>query len=126
MTKLELGKFRKLLLKERDNVVEEMERQENMSLSKSQRDFAGDLSGYAFHMADAGTDTYDREFAGNLVTAEQKILFEIDEALRRMKDRTYGICRKCEKSIRKPRLQIVPYARLCTKCKEKMEGSEEQ
>ena len=103
-----------------------MERQGNTSLSKSQRDSSGDLSGYAFHMADAGTDTYEREFVGNLVTAEQKILFEIDEALRRIKNLTYGICMKCEKNIRKTRLQIVPYARLCTKCKEKMEASEER
>ena len=122
MIKREVDKFRKLLLEARDEIVEEMKRQEKTSFGRSQRDSSGDLSGYAFHMADAGTDTYEREFAGNLVTGEQKILFEIDDALRRMKDRTYGICKKCEKNIRKARLQIVPYARLCKKCKEEMEG----
>ncbi len=122
MKKRESKKFRDNLVKERANVEEEMRRQESTSLSRSQRDVSGDLSGYSFHMADAGTDTYEREFAGNLLTAEQKILFEIDGALLRMDDGTYGACQKCEKSIAKKRLEIVPYARLCKKCKEQVEG----
>ena len=122
MKKRESKKFREILVKERGNVEEEMRRQESTSLSRSQRDVSGDLSGYSFHMADAGTDTYEREFAGNLLTAEQKILFEIDGALLRMDDGTYGSCQKCEKSIAKKRLEIVPYARLCKKCKEQVEG----
>ena len=113
--KRELEKFKKLLLEERDSVVEEVHR-ENESLSKSQRDSAGDLSGYAFHMADAGTDAYQRNFAANMITAEQKILFEIDEALVRIKDRVYGVCQKCKRSISKERLLIVSYARLCRRC----------
>lgn len=115
MRKRELEKFKKLLLEERDSVGEEMHR-ENESLSKSQRDSAGDLSGYAFHMADAGTDASQRAFAGSMITADQKILFEIDEALVRIKDRVYGVCQKCKRNITKERLEIVPYARLCRKC----------
>ena len=122
MKKSELKKFRGLLVEERANVEKEMRRQESTSFSKSQRDFSGDLSGYSFHMADAGTDTYQREFAGNLMTAEQKVIFEIDEALLRIEDRTYGICVKCNKVVCKKRLEIVPYARLCRECKEKIEG----
>ncbi len=122
MKKRESKKFREILVKERGNVEEEMRRQESTSLSRSQRDVSGDLSGYSFHMADAGTDTYEREFAGNLLTAEQKILFEIDGALLRMDDGTYGSCQKCKKVIAKKRLEIVPYARLCKKCKEQVEG----
>ncbi len=122
MKKSELKKFRKLLVEERARIEEEMRRQESTSLSSSQRDSSGDLSGYSFHLADAGTDTYEREFAANLVTAEQKIVFEIDGALLRIEDGTYSICRKCNKNIGKKRLEIVPYARLCRKCKEKMEG----
>ena len=122
MKKRESKKFRDNLVKERANVEEEMRRQESTSLSRSQRDVSGDLSGYSFHMADAGTDTYEREFAGNLLTAEQKILFEIDGALLRMDDGTYGSCQKCKKIIAKKRLEIVPYARLCKKCKEQVEG----
>jgi RNA polymerase-binding protein DksA len=122
MKQSESKKFRKLLVEERARVEEEMRRQESTSLSSSQRDSSGDLSGYSFHLADAATDTYEREFAGNLVTAEQKIIFEIDGALLRIEDVTYGICGKCNKNIGKKRLEIVPYARLCRKCKEKMEG----
>ena len=122
MNKSESRKFRELLVEERARVEEEMRRQESTSLSRSQRDSSGDLSGYSFHLADAGTDTYEREFAANLVTAEQKIVFEVDGALLRVEDGTYGICRKCNKNIGKKRIEIVPYARLCRKCKEKMEG----
>jgi len=122
MKKDELTKFRDLLIKEREKVEEDMRRQENTSLSKSQREFAGDLSGYGFHMADAGTDTYNREFAGNMITAEQKVLFEIDEALLRMEDRNYGVCQNCRKKVSNVRLKAVPYARLCITCKKEMEG----
>ncbi len=121
MKKRETGKFRKLLLKERDRVTEEMHREE-MTLHRSQKDSSGDLSGYALHMADVGTDAYEREFTGNMLTNEQKTVFEIDEALMRIKDGTYGICQKCNKDIAKSHLELVPYAAMCKKCIRETEG----
>ena len=122
MKKGELKIFKKLLIDERENIETEMHKQGNANFSRSQRDFSGDLSGYSFHMADVGTDAYDREFAGNLITGEQKMLFEIDEALLRIEDGSYGICQNCNRSIGKKRLEVVPYARLCRRCKQKVES----
>ncbi len=121
MKERETEKFKKLLLKERERIVEEMHRGK-MNLHKSQRDSSGDLSGYAIHMADAATDAYELEFAGNMLTNEQKTIFEIDEALMRIKDGIYGICRKCNKNIVKSHLELVPYARMCKKCIRETEG----
>ena len=61
--------------------------------------------------ADAGTDTFDRDFALSLVSSEQDALNEIEEAIQRMKDGTYGICEVSGKAINKERLAAVPFAR---------------
>ena len=122
MNKKDKEKFRHLLEKERENFLSEIEHLESDSLNKSQRDASGDLSGYSFHMADMGTDNFDREFTINLVTTEQKVLYEVDEALRRLKKKgKFGLCEQCEKAIARKRLEAVPYARLCIKCKEERE-----
>ena len=62
-------------------------------------------------MADQGTDNFDREFAANLLTSEQDVLYEIDEALRRIDLGTYGICEISGKPIEKERLKALPFAR---------------
>ena len=70
------------------------------NLNRSQRESSGDLSSYSFHMADQGTDNFDREFALNLVSSEQDVLYEIDDALRRIDMGTYGVCEGCGKADR--------------------------
>ena len=114
-------KFKKLLEKEREGLIAEIKHLADDSLNKSQRDASGDLSGYSFHMADMGTDNFDREFTLGLVTTEQKLLYEVDDALRQVKEGKFGLCQQCKKAIRLKRLEAVPYARLCIKCKEEME-----
>ncbi len=121
MNKKELEKFKKLLLKIREKMCDELKHITENNLSKSQKDAAGDLSGYTYHMADVATDTYDREFSLNIASNEQEILFEIDEALKRIEDKSYGNCLKCDKKISKRRLTAVPYARLCISCQTKEE-----
>jgi DnaK suppressor protein len=121
MNKKELEKFKKLLLKIREKMSGELKYITDDTLSRSQRDAAGDLSGYTYHMADVATDTYDREFSLNIASNEQKILFEIDEALKRIEDKSYGNCVRCNKKISKSRLTAVPYARFCISCQTKEE-----
>lgn len=124
MRKKDREKIGRLLEKKRENLLSEIEHLEGDSLNKSQRDASGDLSGYSFHMADMGTDNFDREFTINLVTTEHKVLYEVDEALRRLKKGKkgkFGLCEQCEKAITHKRLEAVPYARLCIKCKEERE-----
>ncbi len=121
MNKKELEKFKKLILKLREKICGELKHITQDTLSKSQRDAAGDLSGYSYHMADVATDNYDREFSLNIASGEQEILFEIDEALKRIGDKSYGNCLACRKRITKSRLAAVPYTRFCIACQTKEE-----
>ena len=121
MNKKDLLRFKKLLLKTREDLISEVDNITKDALNKSQREASGDLSGYSFHMADAATDNYDREFSLNLASDNQKIIYAIDEALVRIKDKTYGRCSKCNKDISRKRLRAVPYTTLCIDCQRKEE-----
>jgi DnaK suppressor protein len=89
----------------------------------SLRDETGDLSiGTADHIADTATETYMRELDGGLEENAEHILEEIDDALRRVDERTYGKCRVCGREIPEERLQAVPWATLCLDDKRALEG----
>lgn len=91
--------------------------------SNTQRDSSGDLSSYSFHMADLGTDAMEREKAFLFASQEGRLLYHIDEALRRLYRDEYGLCEYCEKKIDRRRLRAIPHARLCLDCKEREETS---
>jgi RNA polymerase-binding transcription factor DksA len=114
-------KYKKLLLDLRDHLIDGVNFLATDNLKRSSREASGELSGYSLHMADAGTDNFDREFALSLVSNEQEALYEIEEALKRLEQSTYGLCGMCEKPIRKERLQAVPFARLCVNCQSEVE-----
>ncbi len=122
MIKKEMEQFKKLLLAEREKILEEIQHLEKDNVKKSQRDAAGDISGYTYHMADIASDSYERGFSLNLASNGQEKLYEIDEALRKIEEGSYGKCEQCEGKISKERLKIVPQARLCIKCKEQEES----
>jgi len=103
---------------QRNQIVEGLDHIERDNLKRSQRDAAGDLSGYSFHLADVATDNFDRELNLDLASSEQSLLNRVDGALQKLKDGTYGVCENCGKSIGLKRLKAVPYAELCIKCKE--------
>ena len=115
--------FERRLLEERQKILKEMGHLENTVLKVNQRDSAGDLSGYSFHMADVGTDAMEREKAFLFASTEGRLLMEINEALRRVYRGEYGTCESCEKPIARARLEAMPYARLCVSCKEIEEKS---
>jgi len=119
--KKDLGKFKTLLEELRQKIAGNLEHIEGDTLNKSQRDASGDLSGYSFHMADMATDNFDREFNLGLASTEQNILNMIDNALRRIKDGTYGTCETCTKPIPQKRLLAMPYAAMCIECQENEE-----
>ena len=118
MEKEELMKLKTQLETERAKIADGLSHIERDNLNRSQRDAAGDLSGYAFHMADMATDNFDREFSLDLASNEQVLLNRIDEALKKIQDGSYGVCENCTKPISFKRLKAVPYAKLCIKCKE--------
>lgn len=101
----------------RKRVTDEISFLTGDNLNRSQRDTSGDLSNYSMHMADQGTDNFDREFALSLASSEQDVLYDIDDALQRLKDSTYGICEACGEPIEKVRLEALPFARMCIRCK---------
>ena len=123
VNKKELKIFKGLLLKKREEVGEGIEHVSADTLKKSQKEAAGDISAYTYHMADVATDTYDREFSLSLGSSEREMLYEVNEALKRIEDATYGICESCLKLIAKTRLKAVPHAKLCLKCKKAQEES---
>ena len=119
--KKELAEFKKLILKQKEGVLEEIKHISDDTLKKSQKEASGDISGYTYHMADMATDTYDREFSLGLASNERKLLYELDDALKKTEEGSFGICEECKSLIAKNRLKVVPYARLCVKCQEKKE-----
>lgn len=119
--KKELEYFKKLILKMKEKILDEIKHISEDTLKKSQKDAAGDVSGYAYHMADVASDTYDREFSLGLASNERQSLYELDDALKKIEDGTFGICEECKSLITKTRLEVVPFARLCVKCQEKKE-----
>ncbi len=121
LSKKELEYFKTLILKIKEKVLAEIEHISEDTLKKSQKDAAGDISGYTYHMADVASDTYDREFSLGLVSNEREALYELDDALKRIEEGAFGICEECKSPITKTRLKAVPYARLCLKCQERKE-----
>ena len=121
MTKTELKKYKEILLKEREKVGGDLSHIAENTLNKSQRDASGDLSGYSYHMADMASDDYERDFSLGRATDEQKLLYGIDEAFKRIEDGTYGNCVQCNKPIPKKRLKALPYTELCIDCQKKNE-----
>ena len=120
MTKSELAKYKSLLVKVRESINGDINHIAKENL-KSQKESSGDLSGYSFHMADMASDSYDRELSLNIAGGEQEIIYEIDDALKRIEEGKFGLCISCDKKIPQKRLNAVPYAKYCIQCKSKEE-----
>ena len=122
MNAKDIKHFESRLLAEREKLVKELTHL-SQSIKNSQRDSAGDLSAYSFHMADLGTDAMEREKAFLFASAEGRELYAVNEALRRLYRKEYGHCEVCQGAISRPRLEVMPHATLCITCKEKEEKS---
>jgi RNA polymerase-binding transcription factor DksA len=114
-------RYYRLLLDLRTSLTEGIERHSEETLKRSAKDDAGDLSAYGQHMADAGTDTFDRDFALSMVASEQEALSEIDAAIKRIHDGSYGICEITQKPISKERLLAVPFTRYSAEAQKDIE-----
>jgi len=114
-----LTQYKKSLMKLKDSFVHDIN---NMSKNPgSQNSDSGDISGHVLHMADVATDMYDREFNLELASNEREVLAKIEQALKRVEDKTFGECNECKKPIPLARLNAIPYAETCLKCQEKIE-----
>jgi len=118
----ERAQFKKILLIKRGLLAGSVNRMEDEALRKNRQSASGDLSSIPIHLADIGTDNYEQEFALGLIENEEEALHDIDEAIAKIEEGTYGQCEVCEKKIPKARLKVVPHARLCIECQRKEES----
>ena len=92
------------------------------ALRKTRSEANGDLSSMPIHMADIGSDAYEQEFTLSLMATEEGTLDLVQQALGRIRARTYGTCEECGGVIAKKRLEAIPFAPLCIRCAEKLEN----
>lgn len=110
LTSRDLEHFRQILLEKRRQLLGDVGGLQDEALSK---DASGDLSNMPLHMADVGTDNYEQEFTLGLIQGERQLLREIEEALQRIEQKTYGICAATGQAIGKARLNATPWTKYC-------------
>jgi len=108
MSKEDLEYFKNLLLKKRAEITKNIEYLRNVVLEATTKEASGDHSSYSYHMADQGTDAMEREKAFLFASRDEKYLKQIDDALQRVDNGTYGLCRVTGKMISRERLEAVP------------------
>src|SRR5437588_7140436 len=124
MTKTDLETFRQSLLNLRARLSGNLSHLAEEALRTTGGENSGGLSHTPIHMADLGTDNFEQEFTLGLVENEMQQLTEINEALDRIRQGTFGRCEECEKEVPKARLQALPFARHCVECARKLQQSE--
>jgi DnaK suppressor protein len=121
ITKKELQHFKDRLLAEKKRVVEEMGEIQQENLKTSIADQSGENSRYSYHLGDTASLAYGREFSMGLAERQQKYLEQIDEALQRIEEGTYGTCLVTGDPIPVERLEEVPVAKYSVRGKEILE-----
>jgi DnaK suppressor protein len=111
--KAEWLKFYNRLIELRDQLMRQMN-----GLAKES---AQEMAGYSLHMADSGTDNFDRDFALSLLSSDQDAIYEIEEALKRIEKNTYGICELTGKPIPRSRLEAIPWTRFTVQAQAQLE-----
>ena len=111
--KSEWQKFYNRLLELREQLLRQMN-----GLAKES---AQEMAGYSLHMADSGTDNFDRDFALSLLSSDQDAIYEIEEALKRIEKSTYGICELTGKTIPRARLEAIPWTRFTVQAQAQLE-----
>jgi RNA polymerase-binding transcription factor DksA len=118
MRKREMVKYERALLAEKQRILRQGRITDEV-MDSAGPDATGDVSVHRTYVADQGTENYQREMASRFKTIETDTLREIEDALKRVAGGTYGVCIRCGAQIALARLDIVPHAKLCTKCLKK-------
>lgn len=108
LSKKELEHFRQLLLRKRQELVGDVADMERAALQGGE---SGSLSNMPSHLADQGSDASEQSLSLDLAAADRKLIREIDDALKRIADGTYGVCELTGKPIKTERLEELPWAR---------------
>jgi DnaK suppressor protein len=112
---IETDRFRETLLEERTRVAAAIQNLHDEHPGTLAED-AGEETAYDNHLADTATETYDRELDYTLEENSEHVLAEIDAALKRIEEGTYGTCTNCDRPIALERLEALPWATLCIDC----------
>jgi RNA polymerase-binding transcription factor DksA len=121
MNKRDLLKYEKRLLEEKLSILKQRGFTDSMLVRPEQE--SGNMNASTpTDTAEQGYDTYQRELASRLASDQTKSLIAVDEALRRIELKTYGICEICGKPIPRARLDVVPHTRYDMKCLRKKES----
>ncbi|MDR2441789.1 MAG: TraR/DksA C4-type zinc finger protein [Planctomycetaceae bacterium] len=120
LTDTEIDGYKNKLLILRARLSGDVSTMTNAALNKNRMEASGDLSAMPIHMADVGTDNFEQEQTLSFMQNESGILDQVNEALIRIKEGTYGICESCGGRIPKVRLNFLPYAALCVQCAENL------
>lgn len=116
----DLEEFRYMLIAKRRELVGDVTNLESEAMRQSSSGGRG-TSAMPIHMADLGSDTWEQELTLGLIENERGLLREIDEALDRIEEKTYGICLATGKPITKSRLRAKPEAKYCIEYARKRE-----
>jgi len=116
--KADLDHFREIILEKRKEILEELESLKASMMDVTTGEYVTENSTYSLHM-EQGTDAMEREKTFLFASREGKFLNYLDDALKRIENGTYGFCTECGTLIDKARLEAVPHAQQCVKCKMK-------
>ena len=117
--KVKLAKFKKSIQSKLDDIASELDDiKENLDTNTRGTDSLSQDSVYSVHMADAGTDSYEREKGFHFMNRETDYYKLLTIALERIEDGTFGVCSICEQLILEERMMEVPNATKCVQCKE--------
>lgn len=115
----ELQYFKQIILEKRKEIIEQLESLRERMMDSSGDGFVNENSPYSLHMAEQGTDAFEKEKNYLWAQRETKFLSYLEAALKRIEDGTYGYCIDCGKVIEKGRLEAVPHTQHCVNCKVK-------
>lgn len=103
------------------NILIELRERLRNQMAGLAKESAEQLAGYSLHMADSGTDNFDRDFALSLLSSDQDAVYEIESALKRIERQTYGVCELTAKAIPKARLDAIPWTRFTVEAQMQLE-----
>ena len=122
MNSADINSYKERLLALRARLRGDVNQMAESTLKKNRTESNGDLSSMPIHMADLGSDNFEQEFTLSLLQSEEGTLGQIESALERIEDGTYGVCEECGVRIPKKRLDAIPFAVMCVRCASQNEG----
>lgn len=121
MKKKDLEMLKKLLVEEKLHLIEKIKRIHSEEFGRKSFTFSDNFGMDDVDIGDIGTEVYNREFSALLLDRNNNSLKKVDEALNKIEEGTYGICKNCGEEISLVRLKAILHTRYCTRCKREME-----